>query len=1002
MQGWYYSSKISDASITDLSRDSSAKLLFKLISPTTYSSRHSLHIIWSKEQEQFEFSGLPGIDVSSQPKSQLFSMVSVATTNPQQSEFYISTAALFLIFSTSPKEEKTYMRLPPAWRDLWAEFVELKKEESDEIERQNLRKIRNMIREQRDKEEAEGVVLTSGFRKRAEGANIPSHVQSDRPMTPTHFPSAESLQQLFMEKTSSPTYARMLQARLALPIWNFRQAALHAVAENQVVILCGETGCGKSTQLPSYILMNELEQGHHCKIYCTEPRRISAISLAQRVSEELGERRGDVGTSRSLVGYAVRLEAHVSSQTRLVYATVGIVLRMLESSHSLEDITHLIVDEVHERSIDTDFLLIVLKALMVRRPELKVILMSATVDAQRFSNYFDDAPVLNVPGRTFPVQTKYLEDAIELTGHSGPTTGKYEEDDDEVNTDDAKAVMAQLDQAMYSPKTVNTLSQYDDYRIDYELILKLVSEVASRPDYVQYSKAILIFLPGIGEIRQLNDMLVGHPSLGSNWLIYPLHSTIASDEQQQAFQVPPKGWRKIVLATNIAETGITIPDVTCVIDTGKHREMRFDERRQLSRLIQAFISRANAKQRRGRAGRVQEGLCFHLFTKHRHDTLMAEQQTPEMLRLSLQELAMRVKICNLGQIEATLAQALDPPLTKNTRRAIDSLIEVEALNANEELTPLGKQLAALSLDSSLGKLCLLASIFGCLDVALTISAILSSKSPFVTPFGARQRADTVRLGFKKGDSDLLTEYAAYAAWRRLCTTTSQSDFAFCKKNFLSQQNLGAIEDLKSQLLTVLVDAGFVRLSPTERTALGQVRYSSSSRNRRFVPVPASVNVENDNEALTTSVIAWAFYPKIMMRDGKGWRNIANNQSISLHPSSVNKRNTSAKFLSYYSIMQSTSKFYNANSTSIAHELPLILLAGDVEFRMISGVILVDGNRLRFKTDSWKMMIVLKILRSKAREIMDWNLKKPARPLTPRLAKWDEILHRVFAREGKRD
>ena len=393
--------------------------------------------------------------------------------------------------------------------------------------------------------------------------------------------------------------------------------------------------------MPSFILEHQLSQGKPCKIYCTEPRRISAISLARRVSEELGERKNDLGSSRSLVGYAIRLESNTSKETRLVFATTGIVMRMLEASNDLKDITHIVLDEVHERTIDSDFLLIVLRKLMVRRPDLKVVLMSATVDAARFSKYLEGAPVLNVPGRTFPVTVKYLEDAIELTGFSAFDTGGHEKftdlDDDDVEiaegelSETAKAEYTKQLRG-YSSKTRNTVSQIDEYRIEFELVAQLIAKIATDDNLVAYSKAILVFLPGIGEIRQLNDMLCGHPLFSSNWYIYPLHSTIASEDQEAAFLVPPPGTRKIVLATNIAETGITIPDVTCVIDSGKHREMRFDERRQLSRLLETFISKANAKQRRGRAGRVQEGLCFHLFTKYRHDELVRFLQSSKHIR----------------------------------------------------------------------------------------------------------------------------------------------------------------------------------------------------------------------------------------------------------------------------------------------------------------------------------------------------------------------------------
>ncbi|KAH0051792.1 hypothetical protein KCU96_g23263, partial [Aureobasidium melanogenum] len=276
----------------------------------------------------------------------------------------------------------------------------------------------------------------------------------------------------------------MLIARSNLPMFQFRDVALDAVEKNQVTILCGETGCGKSTQMPAFILEHELSLGRPCKIYCTEPRRISAISLAQRVSEEMGEDKKAVGTARSLVGYAIRLESMTTAQTRLVYATVGIVLRMLESTKGFDEVTHLVIDEIHERSIDTDFLLIVLRALMIRRPDLKVVLMSATVDAQRFSSYLGNAPIVTVPGRTFPVAAKYLEDAIELTGHTiedgSPKTADADEDDFEAGSSEA-TIAAAKQLTGYSPKTVRTLAGYDEYTIDYALIVKLLEKIAYDP-----------------------------------------------------------------------------------------------------------------------------------------------------------------------------------------------------------------------------------------------------------------------------------------------------------------------------------------------------------------------------------------------------------------------------------------------------------------------------------------------------------------------------------------
>ena len=641
---------------------------------------------------------------------------------------------------------------------------------------------------------------------------------------------------------------------------------------------------------------------------------------------------------------------------------------------------------------------------MDRRPELKVILMSATVDAARFSRYLNDAPILNVPGRTFPVHTQYLEDAIELTHYAGTSenaqkSGNSSGDDEEEITSEKSGIPSKL--PGYSPATRNVLSTYDEYAIDYDLIVRLIESVAYDPQLSRYSSAVLVFLPGIAEIRQLNDLLAGHQSFGSNWLIYPLHSTISSEDQQAAFQLPPPGVRKIVIATNIAETGVTIPDITCVIDTGKHKEMRFDERRQLSRLTQSFIARANAKQRRGRAGRVQEGLCFHLFTKYRHDNLMMDQQTPEMLRLSLQDLVMRTKICKLGDIESTLSEALDPPSSKNIRRAIDALIEVDALTSGEELTSLGRQIAKLPLDAHLGKLVLLSSMFGCVDVAITIAAILSSKSPFLTPFGAKQRADIARLSFKTGDSDLLTTYNAYKAWRTVCTTAGRSEMQFCHKNFLSPQNLGNIEDLKAQLLSSLVEAGFIAMTPEGRRTLS--RYRSTTRNRTFVAVPAQYDAHSSNDLLVNSVIATAFYPKLLTREGKGWRNISNNQTVSLAPTSVNKGTNTAKFLSYYHIMQSSNKFYNAHSTSIAHPLPMVLMvAADMDFKLHAGVISFPGNVVRFAVREWRAAVALKVLRRRVKEILSASWKNPGRILGEREKEWLGIFERVFVERWEKD
>ena len=981
-------------------RDSSAKIAYGAISEASFSVRYQVMVRWSRSQGQSsDDTILPGLFCHSDEHGAQIRMENISAADKHQAEAMVSVAALFHIFSGSPKEEKAYMKLPSTWRDLWSEFLVLKNERLDSMDRAELKEVREILDKHYQMDEAESIKPKSLLNPMAA-----EFAMTEIPNKPTsHKMDPTSVMAIWHAKSSSSHYQNMLSFRQQLPMWNFRDQLLDALTNNQILIVCGETGCGKSTQTPAYILEHELSQGQDCKIYCTEPRRISAISLARRVSEELGERKHDVGTNRSLVGYAIRLESQISSTTRLVYATTGIVMRMLENPEGLDDITHIILDEVHERSIDSDFLLIIIRRLLLKRPDLKIVLMSATVDAELFSNYLGGAPVLNVPGRTFPVEVKYLEDAIETVGQVANLNtintslgDDYDVEDQETIENSNPAVSTDL--AEYSAATRKFLEHFNEYRLNFNLIVKLLEAVAYQPEYSSYSQAILVFLPGLAEIRKLNDMISGHPAFYRGWRIFPLHSTIATEAQEAAFEVPPPGIRKIVLATNIAETGITIPDITCVIDAGKHREMRFDERRQLSRLIECFISKANAKQRRGRAGRVRNGLCFHLFTKSRHDDILADQQTPEMLRLSLQDLSLRVKICKLGNIEEVLMQALDPPMPKNIRRAVDSLVEVKALTAGEELTPLGRQLAKLPLDVYLGKLILFSAIFQCLDAGLTIAAILTSKSPFSASFGDRDRADQARLSFQKGDSDLLTVYNAYSWWRKTCQTNPQSEQQFCRKNFLVPQTLANIEELKGQLASIMLEAGFFKLEP------GQALLNKATTGpypRKFVDLPASTTINNANELIVNTVVTWSFYPKLLCREGKGYRNISSNQSVSLHPASINKSKPAPpRYLSYYSIMQSSSRFYNALETSAAEDFAVALICGDAEFKIYSGIMTIDGNRLRFAMANWKTIMVVKGMRAELKEIIAQGLKVPGRLMNARQKLCIENWKAVFDRQNE--
>lgn len=366
-----------------------------------------------------------------------------------------------------------------------------------------------------------------------------------------------------------------------------------------------------------------------------------------------------------------------------------------------------------------------------------------------------------------------------------------------------------------------------------------------------------------------------------------------------------------------------------------------------------------------------------------------------MLRLSLQDLVLRVKICKLGEVEPTLLEAVDPPSPKNIRRAIDSLKEVKALTNAENLTPLGMQLAKLPLDVFLGKLIIHGAFFKCLDAAISIAAILSSKSPFVSTMGSNSQKEVARLSFRKGDSDLLTVYNAYCAWKRARSTPGASEYAFCRKNFLSSQTLLNIEDVKMQLVVSIADAGLLQLDASQKTSLNRAR--SGGRQRQFFTIPEEYDINSSNDTAVNSVIAWSFYPKLLTREGKGWRNVSNNQPVTLHPTSVNKQaDASVKWVSFYHLMQARNRNYNAHETSAVDDFAIALLCGDAEFKMYSGVISIDANRIRFVVRDWKAMLALKVLSARIREILAGTFREPQRRLSYKQQQWIEIWQTIFS------
>lgn len=293
-------------------------ITYKDFSSSTHSNRKAIEVRWTKPQDVPFPLSLDMVTIKSNPYVTFASMDAIATPTSQQAEGYISTLALFLLFSHSSKESKSYLRLPAVWRELWTEFANLKKVQEDEIDKNTVKELKKLIEENRSTFE-DDVVLSDNFKRRNGAAN---KLETAKGRTRESVGSEELLKQIWIDKASTPSFQFMIQGRMNLPIWGFKEQILRTLDTHRAIIICSETGSGKSTQIPSFILEHELLNGRPCRIYVTEPRRISAISLARRVSEELGESKTDVGTARSLIGYAVRLESKVSQLTRLVYAYV--------------------------------------------------------------------------------------------------------------------------------------------------------------------------------------------------------------------------------------------------------------------------------------------------------------------------------------------------------------------------------------------------------------------------------------------------------------------------------------------------------------------------------------------------------------------------------------------------------------------------------------------------------------------------------------------------------
>jgi ATP-dependent helicase HrpA len=578
-----------------------------------------------------------------------------------------------------------------------------------------------------------------------------------------------------------------------LPVHQRREEIAAAIARSPVVVVSGSTGCGKSTQLPKICL--EMGRGVQGMIGHTQPRRIAAQSLATRIANELTTNVGE------LVGYQVRFVDRTSPRTLVKLMTDGVLLREIESDPLLEKYDTLIIDEAHERNLNVDFLLGVCKRLVQRRPELRVIVTSATIETERFAQFFGEVPVIDVEGRSYPVEVRYRP----------------------LHEEDAEAPSEQ------------------------EAIGAALEELASEPGPA--TGDALVFLAGEKQIHEARDHL--QRTAADQWEILPLYARLSSADQDRIFA--PHARRRAILATNVAETSLTIPGVRYVVDTGLARISRYSPRAKFQRLPVEAISRASADQRKGRCGREDEGICIRLYAED--DYVARPQYTdPEIRRTNLASLILQMAALGLGAPEDF--PFLDPPDARLLNDGYRLLLELGAVDGERRITRLGRQMAALPVDPRLARILVEAGHTRCLTEALVITAFLSIPDPRERPADKTEAADERHAVFADERSDFVTILNLWKAFREQSTAGGTRALRrWCRDNFLSFLRIRDWQDLHDQLVEITATQNF-RANPEPAPAaalhqailsgflggigvLDQDRTYLGARDARFVIAPGT-------------------------------------------------------------------------------------------------------------------------------------------------------------------
>ena len=561
----------------------------------------------------------------------------------------------------------------------------------------------------------------------------------------------------------------------SLPITARADDIVKLIREQQVVVIAGETGSGKTTQLPKLCLA--AGRGEAGMIGCTQPRRLAARSVARRVAEELGTQLGDK------VGFQVRFNDQVSEQSLIKFMTDGILLAETQNDPWLSSYDTIIIDEAHERSLNIDFLLGYLKRLAAKRPELKIIVTSATIDTARFAEHFGNVPVIAVEGRTYPVEVRWR--AVD------EVAARRNQRNSELQQGSAEHVAAVLDEITH-----------DDPRGD-----------------------VLVFMPGEREIRDAHLLLSRRQYRETE--ILPLYARLSAGDQDRVFKPGPK--RRVVLATNVAETSLTVPRIRYVIDTGTARVKRYSQRSQLERLHVEPISQAAADQRKGRCGRVGPGICYRLYDEAEY-AARAAYTDPELLRSSLANVILRMLSLQLGEVdEFPFLESPDPRVVADGYRR---LAEIGAIDEQRQLTPIGRTLSRLPIDVQLARMLVEAHTLGSLRELLVVVAFLSIQDPRERPADARQQADAAHAAFADPKSDFVGVLNLWREYHGVHEELTQSKLRdWCSRHFLSFLRMREWRELHRQLLLVTEELGWRLAAPEGRTSheAGHVRGKSAEK-----------------------------------------------------------------------------------------------------------------------------------------------------------------------------